>query len=177
MPKCSRRRGCGESGRVLCAAETERSVCTDIFDCWVGFRVIAEFIWSDWQFVTVIRRSKKPWEIFDPNAKNFKGYKTPQQTLEKGHTQTVHPHRHMHTHQQAGRHVHTQTHRHLQANADTQTLVHCSLKLSLCVDFSGLLNLVWGQRRCPLHSFMPYSRFFWGRRDGSNTSHGHGTIR
>jgi len=73
--------------------------------------------------------------------------------------------------------MHKHTHRHLKANADTQTLVHCSLKLSLCVDFSGLLNLVWGQRRCPLDSFMQCSRFSGGRRDVSNSSHGHSTIR
>lgn len=119
-----------------------------------------------------------------------KGIKTPLQTLpyrEGTHTNCTptqahartHTRTHPHTHQETGRHAfpHAHKHGHLKANADTQTLVHCSLKLSLCVDFSGLLNLVWGQRRCPLDSFMQCSRFSGGRRDVSNSSHGHSTIR
>lgn len=47
-----------------------------------------------------------------------KGYKTPLQTLAKGHIQAVHPLRHMqtHTHTSAGRQAvrHTRTHAHTQ---------------------------------------------------------------
>lgn len=162
---------------VLGAAESERSVCTDILYCQV-----------DWQFLTVTRCSQnleKYLMEMQRFSKTIKHLDRPRRRDTQTHTHKLYTHTHKLTHisrqesmcMHAHAHSNTLTHRHLKANADTQTLVHCSLKLSLCVDFSGLLNLVWGQRRCPLDSFMQCSRFSGGRRDVSNSSHGHSTIR
>lgn len=168
---------------MLRVREVSALTCKDVE--WVC-QVSGEFISSHWQFLTLTRCSQNlekyliEMQRFSKAIKHL--YRPWRRDTHKLYTHTG-TCTHIlslflsHTHQQEGKNAHTTTYTHLKANADTQTLVHCSLKLSLCVDFSGLLNLVWGQRRCPLDSFMQCSRFSGGRRDVSNSSHEHSTIR
>ena len=122
------------------------------------------------RFSKVIKHLSRPWRSDIQTQRSIHphrhmGAHTSASRKARGHTHTrAHTQTRAHTHGHARTHTDTRAHtrRHLKANADTQTLVHCSLKLSLCVDFSGLLTLVWGQRRCP-RFFYAMQQVFWGK--------------
>lgn len=97
-----------------------------------------------------------------------KGYKTPLQTLAKGHTQAVHPLRHMHTHTSAGgqARTHTCTHTHTHAPKGKCRYTNISAlqpkTVSLCWFFwapkSGL-----GAETVPTRFFYAMQQVFWGK--------------
>lgn len=146
-----------------------RSVCTDnSAPSSLFFRVSGEFIFSDWQFLTVARCSEKPWKKYLIEMQRFSKAMKHLYRPWRRDTQSVHPHSHMrtHTYQQAGKRVYTQTYIHTQAPTGKCRYTGISAlqpkTVSLCWFFwapkSGL-----GAETVPTRFFYAMQQVFWGK--------------
>lgn len=164
--KCSRRQR-GKSGSVLWSAKrSEVSPLTPQSVEWVGW--VNLFYQTD-NFLTATRRLKV-LESISSKCKDFQRLWNTSTDPGKRDTQTIHPHRHVHTpshkHQQAGMHESTCTHAHTHTPKGKCRYTNISIlqpkTVSLCWFFwapkSGL-----GAETVPTRFFYAMQQVFWGK--------------